>query len=364
MFVYGDITTDARVQRAANSLVNKYDVTVVSVNVHKAVGSFLFKNVVLNCDCKFHFLKYFIFIFKSLQYLLKNDFVLLYGHDYYSALLLRIAFCLPHRKFRILYDAHELIIPEENSEQERRMQFFFKWEKSIIKRVDLLLCASDERGNLMRDYYGLDKPPVVIRNISQLCISSDEETKGIIDSLSDFFSHKGKTVVYAGVVTSSREIIRLLQACIDLAPQYKLLIVGNGDSVAPMKMLSNKHPELVVEFTGAVPYKSLGAILSRCDIGYIYYPVNTLNNIYCASNKLYEYASVNLPILANKNPTISNSLLVNDLGVSCEDFVKGIIEVDSKLDTYRENCKLFTKHNSWNSESQKLQNAVNEVLSQ
>ena len=47
MYVYGDITTDARVNRAANALADEFDVTVISTNFGKEVKDDKYKNILI-----------------------------------------------------------------------------------------------------------------------------------------------------------------------------------------------------------------------------------------------------------------------------------------------------------------------------
>ena len=148
-------------------------------------------------------------------------------------------------------------------------------------------------------------------------------------------------------MTRSRCIIELFDAALALADKCKLLIVGNGDALEELKIKASEHPELHTAFTGSIPYKSLGSILSRCDIGFLYYPVDTLNNRYCASNKIFEYASVGLPILANENPTVKRILEDASIGISTTNFGEGVHIIFEKGENYKNNCMVFTQNNQW-----------------
>lgn len=359
MFVYGDITTDARVQRAASTLSASYEVILISNNWGKEVQDTSYKNVLVGRD-GYDSRNYFNTIREVLRIVKQEKPFIFYGHDYYSALAIRF---LLGRKYckKIVYDAHELYVPQPGLHFTVRSRFFYAIEKSIVKKVDLLICASRERAEKMQQHYGLNKTPVTIRNISQLWISHDETTETIMSSLDSFFSKPGITVVYAGVVMGSRRIDELASIVSKRPEKYKLLIVGKGDALDRVKQIADSVPTLTSAFTGAVPYRSLGAILSKSDIGFIYYPVNTLNNIYCASNKLYEYASVNLPILANENPTIKKELELGLMGVATNDLERGLEKISANINQYKEACKLFTANNRWEDESKILEKAIMEI---
>ena len=356
MYVYGDITTDARVNRAANALADKFEVTVISTNFRKEVKDDKYNNILIG-SASTGLMYLFQNILEAYRIIKRETPDYVYCHDYYSSLL---AYLLTSRKCckYLIYDAHELIIPESGV-RDRRLAFFHYFEKHIINKVDKVICANEERGQLMKEHYHLKTKPVIIRNISQLLISTDSQTLRILESLDGFFSKPGPVVVYAGVVTKSRRISELATAVSSLAPKYKLLIVGQGDAIESIKSITDANPQLIAAFTGAVPYKALGAILSRCDIGFVYYPVNTLNNTYCASNKIYEYASVALPMISNKNPTIQKQLEINRIGVSSDDYASALNEIFNKIDTFKKSCENFTLANPWQNDANLL---LTEVL--
>ena len=282
MYVYGDITTDARVQRAADALSERFDVTVISKQLNKKLYSSSFKNVLVG-RTDYSFRSYFRTIIEARRIIKKEHPDILYGHDYYSALLLKM-FLGRKSVSRIVYDAHELYIPEKGKPFSLRSRFFYWIEKSIVNKVDLLISASQERAERMQEHYLLSSCPVVIRNISKLTVAPEYIPEAIGKSLQEFFELPGMTVVYAGAVIQSRRLNELVEAVSKLAPQFKLLVVGGGSALQELKLLAQNNDSLISLFTGPVPYSALGAILKRCDVGFIYYPVDTLNNIYCASN--------------------------------------------------------------------------------
>lgn len=357
MYVYGDITTDARVNRAANALANDFDVCLISTNCGKVIKDNNVKNVLVG-NIGTGIKSLFRCIYDAYKVIKEEKPDIVYCHDYYSSLLAYLLLSKRHCK-RIIYDAHELIIPEP-SVKDYRLSFFRWFERKIIKRVDLVICASEERGQLMQKYYSLDKSPLPIRNISQLSISEDDETKNILSKLDVFLSIDMPTVVYAGVVTKSRRIIELEKAVATLNAKYKLLVVGAGDALDEVKE-SALNDGIQFAYTGKIPYKSLGAVLNKCDIGFVYYPTNTLNNTYCASNKVYEYASVSLPMISNNNPTIREELKKNHIGVSSDNLVDALLEVYKDISVYKQSCLDYTEANPWENEASLLLSKVCEL---
>lgn len=359
MYVYNDITTDARVQRAADALSSDFDLTLISTQKGKRIDDIGYKNILVGGSLHGEF-GIMETILSAWRIIKKNRPDVVYCHDYFSAIL---AFILIHTRYagKVVYDAHELIIPEKG-QKDRRLRFFYWFEKNIVKKVDMLICASEQRGEIMKEHYGLASRPFVVPNISQLQVNdNDAEVQKLLLSQKDFFRDPKPTVVYAGVVTRSRCIIELFDAALALADKCKLLIVGNGDALEELKIKASKHPELHTAFTGSIPYKCLGSILSRCDIGFLYYPVDTLNNRYCASNKIFEYASVGLPMLSNENPTIKEELISNHIGIATSFFQQGLQQLLAFPKEYKLNCMSFMEKNCWERNMDLLNKAVNNL---
>lgn len=351
MYVYGNIQTDARVKRAARALAGKYELVLLSSYCGVEVKDEGYRNVLLKCESS-GLMGYFQSVWEALKVIKREKPDIFYAHDYYSALLARLLMGRKHCK-KIVYDAHELIIPEDGKNN-ARMTFFYKMERSIVHKVDLLVCASRERAELMTAHYHLAQKPLVVENISYLPKGFDLSKLPIAEKLNAFFADPAPTVVYAGVVTRSRRIGDLLDYAIQTALSVKLLVVGKGDALADMKEKAAGQTKLRYCFPGAVPYEALGAILQRCDVGYLYYPTDTLNNINCASNKIYEYASVGLPMVANSNPTVKRILQDNKIGVASEDIGAALKQALSSLEEYKAACSSFVTANSWEKTAKSL----------
>ena len=360
MYVYGNIQTDARVKRAARALAGKYDIVLLSSDCGVEVKDDGYRNVLLKCGAS-GFKGYFQSVWEALKVIKREKPDIFYAHDYYSALLARLLMGRKHCR-QIVYDAHELIIPGVGKNN-ARMTFFYKMERAIVHKVDLVVCASKERAELMKEHYHLAQVPLVVENISYLTKDFDLSKLPIADELTSFFSDPAPTIVYAGVVTKSRRIGDLLDYAIQAAPSVKILVVGKGDALAEMKERAIRQTELRYFFSGVVPYEALGAILQRCDVGYLYYPTDTLNNINCASNKIYEYASVGLPMVANSNPTVKRILEENKIGVASDDIGAAIKLALSSLEEYKAACSSFVLANRWERTAKSLLEHVDKLYS-
>ena len=346
MFVYNDLKTDARVQRSLDTLSQSFNITILSTGeAYEHAG---IKNVILKSD-KAGMRKYFEVLKKAVLYCRNNRFDYLYLHDYYSCLL----GLLMHKGHKTIYDAHELIIGTKKYPADKREKFFGFFEKLLLPKTQLVVCADEKRAELMKCHYKLNTMPFVVPNYSELPIDT-----GFIftPSMIEFFNDPRKTFVYAGALTSGRNIDSIILETSNLTEQYKVLIIGDGGEREKLEETARKCKGLKYLFTGSLPYKDLGALLSRCDVGYLSYPTTNLNNIYCAPNKIYEYASVELPMICNDNPNLVNTVSKNRIGLCVSDnnsdgcsksIVDALAIIDRDYDAYKENIREFRQKNSW-----------------
>lgn len=351
--VFNSLDTDSRVQRSSDALTEIGDVTLIGIG--NEYNNDNVNSIALNIKSRHNLLRYFEFIFKTKKIMKQIDYDLFFANDFYCAELVLWA-KRRNKKLKIVYDAHELYIPYKGQRLNSRFKFFYRKEKMAINIADLVLCANQDRAKIMKEYYGLNSDPIAIRNISKLPRTDNTICKKHENETDSFFKQPGITLVYAGVLSSTRRIESLIEI-LEKKPDTKLLIIGEGSHRAYLEQIARPLGSRVL-FTGTIPYVNLSVLLSRCDIGYLYYPTDILNNIYCAPNKIYEYSSVRLPMISNANPTLEKILNNNSIGISSDDLFSAFTTVSKNLDKYKSGCDVFNIENQWKDEKVKLINCI------
>ena len=354
MVVMNTLDTDARVQRAACALQDVFDLTVIGVG--NDCGQQRFNQILLNISSNKGFIRYFEYERKIKCYLRHEYFEIFYAHDYFSAALAAWV----KRRFPncfVIYDAHELIFPAKGFSTNNRDKYFSYYERKAIKYSDLVVCASNDRAALMKEYYGMNEEPLVIDNISNLPILHDNRSNELIKSVRSSLGSRKYILVYAGVLSSARRIDNLFKIIME-RKDASLLVIGDGDDKNRLKDLAQTLIPDRYYFTGKLPYQYLGCLLEICDVGYISYPNNTLNNTYCAPNKIYEYASVGLPMIAPYNPTIKKFFDSNKIGVIDDDLGKAFDILCGDISVYKQNCYRFSCENQWEKKAETLINSI------
>lgn len=356
MFVFNNINTDARVQRCVNALSNEYSCLLYSLG--KQWDKSNIANETITPKGKNHFGQYLSVLhqFKKLTANKKCD--IFYAHDFSSAPE-AIYMKLSRKCEKLVYDAHELFYPEENVHFSLRDYLFYFCEKWVIKHADVIICAQSDRARLMKEHYKLPQLPVVVRNISILPPCSAMQDKALEKEFLEYFDSQCITVVYAGAIEKERN----LEAMIKAVKEYKerpirILLIGNGSYLGSLKEYVHAESMDNVKFMPGIPYNQLSFVLSRCDIGYLSYTEERANTRYCSPNKIYEYASVNLPIISTGNETVKTLIQSFDIGTYSDDLSEALDSLIPRLDEVRAHCDDFLKANSWESEKIKLIEAV------
>ncbi len=108
-----------------------------------------------------------------------------------------------------------------------------------------------------------------------------------------------RILLYQGVINAARCPLTLARAAETLRDTYALLLVGmsNPQHLEAMRRI---HPGLLT-IPYLVPPLHLH-VTSHADIGLAYYSSENLNNLFCAPNKIYEYAGFGIPMLARDIP--------------------------------------------------------------
>ncbi len=349
MILYGNLITDARVQRSANALGKIGNLTILSLGKQK-IESDKFNHQLIKVPEQTKF-KYFYFVRKVLKIIKNNKPDMIYGHDYYSAYVLNKT-RKKYKNIKIVYDAHEIIIPE-NHKSNFREKLFYHFENKVIKHTNLNIVASKERSLIMKEHYNLKEEPIVVNNISKLPPS---KITTVSDELRSFISNHPKLIVYSGAIYKQRGIDKIIKSVGELGSEYGLIIVGNGPYLSYLKKYSTSYNNIF--FHESVPYTSLSSIIKYCHIGYIHYPNDNLNNKYCAPNKTYEYASVGLPMISNENLTIKHLFEKFQIGISSNNFKDTILKIFSNYDFYKNKVYEFDKISSWEKEEKELIDAI------
>jgi glycosyltransferase involved in cell wall biosynthesis len=376
MPVYNEIDYDGRVQRAAECLAANHNVTLFAVNSHRGYSNphFRLRTIGLSWLGQRGLPRYAYFCAALILTALRRRPHIVYAHDYFTAWPSRIAAALTGAT--LIYDSHELIIPEDGIKMGRRDAFFYRLEKLTLPRAALIIAANSERAALMQSHYGLAVAPLAIHNIAP----EPRDTPGPDEALRRYPAlrrSRGDLVrlVFQGFLSADRGVVASVAALAQLPEQFELVLVGSGpsaDLAAIHEAVEKYNVGARTTFLGRVPRDHLHDILQSCDIGIVHYHTHRLNQLYCASNKIYEYAQAGLPMVSTCQPPLRSALEKYGIGelIGCQgsdeetqvsDMVRGCRQIAADLDGYRGKLGAFLAENRWETEAERLLQAVDKL---
>lgn len=340
---YGYHETSGRVKELVKSIENEYEITLITMSTSKIVR--FFKRII----SKERFPSIFgftLFFFESLSIGLTNkkrfDGIVLC--DGASSIIGYFLILFGFKNKFIIQDFFEFYGTESSVFKFRR-NFVSGFESKLIKLSHLVICANSYRASLMSSHYNLIKSPFVFENIWRL----NEKSDG-----ANYFKHSSKlnnrliiNLIYTGAISSSSQFLNMLMAVKENEDHCHLKIAGQLSGINE-KVLSDfiqNRGISNVEFLGFLSHFDLSNELKNSDAGFIFYPLDTLNNIYCAPGKLHEYLFECLPIITSTNPPLKKFVNKHSVGISSDNFTVAVQEIQKNYIYYKENTKRYLEIN-------------------
>lgn len=208
--------------------------------------------------------------------------------------------------------------------------------KKYALRASLITCPDYTRAHIFRVWWKLAKTPIVIPNrpLGRPTLEG-QLPKSVEDILGKI---KGKKIIhYQGLITSDRDLAPICYAIKELS-EFVLVLMGRETEYLE-KLLAISDRIIYIPFV--LPPKHL-IVTKIARIGMLSYDHSCLTNIFCAPNKIWEYASLGVPMLGNDIPGLKNVIEPARMGM-CADYAnvdqikKCIIAIDENYEQYSKN---------------------------
>lgn len=217
--------------------------------------------------------------------------------------------------------------------------------KNIAQNAIAVTVSEETRGYIMRSWWKLKGIPYVFPNkpynqiTEKYCTPSSEVTKNVIDKIKN-----KKVILYQGILQNTDEILQIAMALKKLKENYILLLMGI-DKYNSMNKIKEAYANIV--YVNYIPAPYHLEVTSYAHIGIVFYRNDSLNKVYCAPNKIYEYSGFGIPMLANDIPGLKNTIGRAGAGECIELVTENIIEaiekIELKYEIYSKNAKKFFK---------------------
>lgn len=349
---------EGRFIRAIENLCYEHEVTILvpksSIEIEKI------KVFSLDCDMPYGFfaqIRFLAKVLKQKKMLQQGCFDLIYISNYTATIY--AYFLLKHIKIRyIVYDAYELLTKTCNEKASLREKIYMYFESKLVYKANIIIAANYNRALLMQGYYRLDNTPLVVNNIPRIVDYK------FIDELYNKKLCKKKEkifIIYAGYISITRNIDKLIDAVGDLGDEYELNIYGSGPNNDKLneQVISKGYHNINIH--GKYIQEKLHEILSQSDIGFISYPNKGLNNIFCEPNKINDYANYLVPMISTPHVTLDKVLQEEGIGITNENLKIAIKEIENNLSKYIKACKDYNNRHIRNDQGQKVLYAIFEM---
>ena len=212
----------------------------------------------------------------------------------------------------------------------------------MAKKAKCLVACEHTRAYLMRYWFGLDKLPYVMPNkpyelgTERYAEPSCEQTGKSIAPI------KGrKFIIYQGIYWKLDYLKALAKALSAMNSDYYFVLMGFD------LLKTNAYVEIRKIYHKVIEVSSLPAplhleVTSHANIGLVFYDDSTLNQAFCAPNKIYEYSGFGIPMLANRIPGLENTVGKFNAGrcvnFCTEELIHAIRDIDANYEIYQKNA--------------------------
>lgn len=355
--VYHDLNIEARSQETLEALKMLGEVSVVT-----------FKKIEYDKTVRVHLsnysrylpgVRYLLFLLKAIT-VIKNerpDMVLL--HDC-SLLILYIK--KNHKKTKIVYDQSELYIDRNiKSIKSRLLKRLDNLDEKYIKYADVTISANKERADIMKEHFSLPESPIVFDNIHR--IDDEFDVEKCQNKYDKYFAKGCFHIVYAGGIQERRMTYELIDAVGKLGDEYRLVIAGAiPEGLERFHTILREQNYSNIWYVGFIPRSEWRYLLTKAEASFVAFSTDTLNNIYCASGKMYESLFEEVPILTSENPPLKRLCVEERVGVSNNNYIEGLITLKNNYSYYKKNTRKYIEKVDYDGRIESLYKEISKRL--
>lgn len=231
-------------------------------------------------------------------------------------------------KYRHVMQLMELIV---DIPKWPRQRIFGLNIKKYAQKAFKVVVPEYNRAHIQKVWWSLPNLPTVLPNkMSIPDFDKMEIPADILKVVELVKQEKRRIVIYQGVFGNDRDLDNYVKAVSKLKNKYVLYLMGNetdykrrlctsgGDAVVSVPYIKPPFHLLITQyaFIGIMPYKA-------ADIAHF----AKINALYCAPNKLFEYAAYGIPMMGTDMPGLIIPFYGNGIGYVCRpNTVSKIIE--------------------------------------
>ncbi len=268
----------------------------------------------------------------------------------------------------VVYDSHELY-PEQFYEQSTRAEYT-EFDLTLSQLADKVITVNKSIADEMKDRYHIDAE-VILNCPSGLNVVSNNWNKNYFKNKYSLPENSKVLLYQGGIVARHRNLENLIRGMRHVKTE-NLYLVMMGPDFGEKKLLEDiAVNEGVLNtklfFHDSVSQNELLQYTAAADAGIIPYTAVSLNNYYCTPNKLFEFITAGLPIIATNLPELNRFISQKGVGINSKmesefDIADAIdCFFSSDINCFKENIELIKHEFEWGSQEDTLKRIYEEV---
>lgn len=261
---------------------------------------------------------------------------------------------------KIVYDSHE--VQTDRTGYGKGQGFF---ERYLLYFVDRTIVENDTRADYHKSLYG--ERPAVLHNYP-FYQEQVPDARQLHQEIG--ISQAEPILLYQGGIQEGRGLERLIEA-MPYVRRGTLLFIGDGKIKARLQQLAAESPERErIRFIDKVPLDQLPSYTAAATVGFQVLQNVCFNHYSASSNKLFEYMSALVPVVAADLPEIRRVVETEGVGllVDVESpeaiavAVNRILEEDELRQMMKERTKQARQKYNWDKEKDNLLDVYREIM--
>ncbi len=255
-------------------------------------------------------------------------------------------------KYKTVFHYFEFTMPYVNWKY-RLVNPSFNPYKANSHAYKIIQCEYN-RAHLFKAFLHLDVLPIVLPNKPYESLIQNNipvDIKDIIEEVKSKIRGR-KVILYQGVFQGKdRRLDEFIESINYLSSEYVFVAMGSYSS--SYQQLKDKYESDNVIFVPFIrpPYHL--EVTKLAYIGILSYVANentiagTINPVFCAPNKIFEYSKFGKPMISNDLPGLTNTYKLFKCGesvdypITSEKVAKGVKQIDDNYDLYSKGAQKF-----------------------
>lgn len=261
---------------------------------------------------------------------------------------------------KIVYDSHE--VQTDRTGYGKGQGFF---ERYLLHFVDRTIVENDTRADYHKSLYG--ERPAVLHNYPFY----QEQVPNARPLHQEIGINQAEPILlYQGGIQEGRGLERLIEA-MPYVRRGTLLFIGDGKIKARLQQLAAESPERErIRFIDKVPLDQLPSYTAAATVGFQVLQNVCFNHYSASSNKLFEYMSALVPVVAADLPEIRRVVETEGVGLLVDvespeaiaAAVNRILDEDELRQMMKEQTKQARQKYNWDKEKDNLLDVYREIM--